>query len=800
MAERQSTANPDDLYLRAEKLWNERNYVDAESSLHQLLLLNERAEHEPFKQARALYRLGACLYYQHKVNDAVKFTEQSLSIVRDIKPQHEKFLSKVLLQMGWYLYHQGKYERATEHLRESLNIKRKLSSVDKVMMAENCAYLSRCLLSQCLTKEAEDVMREGYGLAISTDDNGVKAEAATQLAYAIHLNEGTEKEVKKLLQQADGWIKMVGEEQGKAEVLSEMGEVLVIRGDYKRANRILQEAATIQRRFLPTNHWETALTLCRLAECQVKQDQQMAALTLFHESSEMMSKSIGVEHPIRGRSLFGVAKVLLRQQKWQEAETILKESVNILHPTTSAAIRDLNYCLRMLKKDQEAVNILQQHRVVSYHQVKHQASAFQVDDLQRELEQLRESNRAIQAEKSALLQQLADQEAVTRAVTDENERQVGEVRRLLQLMQERDENNKRLQNQLSTLTNQLDNKESRLQQQGGEIDVLRHEVQEEHTTNERLARDLQRSERAVQELERLQHQYDSLIQIHDDSLQMTGLKLGTGGYGEVGVGMWSGVAVAVKTFHEEPVRVTDFNISLIRREVSVSSRVHHPNVVSICGAIIDNEVPLRIVMELLEGSLKDVINAALRSRYLSMREQVDIAVGCLCGVMYLHQLQPAFLRGDICSTNILISKTMQAKIGDLGSCRFSNESLSVGPLSPQYIAPERVVEGRAAAPSNTTEADMYSLGVTFVELFTGVATERKLRERQFQAVPYVPLQDICYAMAEENPRDRISAAAALMQVNAVKQNDEYTSCPPKRMVKGKKHKEDKVTLVEMPWM
>ena len=33
------------------------------------------------------------------------------------------------------------------------------------------------------------------------------------------------------------------------------------------------------------------------------------------------------------------------------------------------AIRDLNYCLRMLKKDQEAVDILQQHqRVVSYHQ------------------------------------------------------------------------------------------------------------------------------------------------------------------------------------------------------------------------------------------------------------------------------------------------------------------------------------------------------------------------------------------------------------------------------------------------
>ena len=35
------------------------------------------------------------------------------------------------------------------------------------------------------------------------------------MAYAIQLNEGTEEEVKKLLQQADGWIQMVKEGQGK---------------------------------------------------------------------------------------------------------------------------------------------------------------------------------------------------------------------------------------------------------------------------------------------------------------------------------------------------------------------------------------------------------------------------------------------------------------------------------------------------------------------------------------------------------------------------------------------------------
>ena len=36
------------------------------------------------------------------------------------------------------------------------------------------------------------------------------------MAYAIHLNEGTEEEVKKLLQQADGWIEMMGEGEDEA--------------------------------------------------------------------------------------------------------------------------------------------------------------------------------------------------------------------------------------------------------------------------------------------------------------------------------------------------------------------------------------------------------------------------------------------------------------------------------------------------------------------------------------------------------------------------------------------------------
>ena len=79
--------------------------------------------------------------------------------------------------------------------------------------------------------------------------------------------------------------------------------------------------------------------------------------------------------------------------------------------------------------------------------------------------------------------------------------------------------------------NTIEQQGSTIEEQRRQMNVLRQEVQEKQTTNERLARDLQRSESAVQELQQLQHQYDSVTLIRDDSLHVTGLKLGEGAYG-----------------------------------------------------------------------------------------------------------------------------------------------------------------------------------------------------------------------------------------------------------------------------
>ena len=106
----------------------------------------------------------------------------------------------------------------------------------------------------------------------------------------------------------------------------------------------------------------------------------------------------------------------------------------------------------------------------------------------------------------------------------------------------------------------------------------------------------------------------------------------------VRIGYWRGCPVAVKSLHEELAK-EHHQRRLFEQEVSVCSRLHHPNIASICGVIQQRDAPFSLIMELLQASLSDVIEAALLSdRYLTLREQTDLSHDCLNGLTYLHDL------------------------------------------------------------------------------------------------------------------------------------------------------------------
>ena len=273
------------------------------------------------------------------------------------------------------------------------------------------------------------------------------------------------------------------------------------------------------------------------------------------------------------------------------------------------------------------------------------------------------------------------------------------------------------------------------------------------------------------------------------------------------MGRWQGVDVAVKTFHEHlrsdlDVLVRERMIKIIRREVSICAQVCHPNVVATCGATFTLNFPLRLVMELMEGSLENVIDAANEVKcYLTMREKVDLAAGCVCGLMYLHGMPGTTLHGDIRPSNVLVTLTMEAKIGDLGAARLATStSVSVGQLSRPYIAPERMVESGGNPVHNSVQADIYSLGVTLLELFTGLGADPDEREEQLSRLSHPRLLAVTSKLLPHNPQERIKSEVALKMLLSAKEDRSYKESPPKRMVKGIRSGSQKLQLVDKPWM
>ena len=264
------------------------------------------------------------------------------------------------------------------------------------------------------------------------------------------------------------------------------------------------------------------------------------------------------------------------------------------------------------------------------------------------------------------------------------------------------------------------------------------------------------------------------------------------------MGYWRGCFVAVETFCE--MLRTKYHVALFKQEVAVSRELRHPNVTVMYGVTLVDGRPLQIITELLEGSLIDVIIAALRCKqFLSLREQIDIALGITAGISYLHQLGPVgVLHGNIRASKILITSLMEAKVKSCGTNSFADSDLDAGPVSPNYLAPERYPE-RSTIQANTTMADVYSMGVTLIELMTGQQPVASCRFQQASDVRHPLVKRLCYEMVTIDPELRPAAYECFKVLEKVHKSDEYNKCPPKRMVKGKLHGEETVTLTTEPW-
>ncbi|KAG6474876.1 hypothetical protein ZIOFF_064092 [Zingiber officinale] len=196
------------------------------------------------------------------------------------------------------------------------------------------------------------------------------------------------------------------------------------------------------------------------------------------------------------------------------------------------------------------------------------------------------------------------------------------------------------------------------------------------------------------------------------------LKIGEGGFGSVYKGFLRNTAVAIKLLHPQSMQ----GISEFHQEVSILSRVRHPNLVTLIGACSET---LALVYEFLpNGSLEDRLACKDNFEPLSWQVRTRIIAEICCALIFLHSSNPyPIVHGDLKPDNILLDANYVSKIGDFGISRLLDQSSSCSTLSynttnPRgtfaYMDPEYVTTGEL-----TPQSDVYSFGIIILRLLTG---------------------------------------------------------------------------------
>ncbi|XP_031494390.1 serine/threonine-protein kinase CTR1-like isoform X1 [Nymphaea colorata] len=214
-----------------------------------------------------------------------------------------------------------------------------------------------------------------------------------------------------------------------------------------------------------------------------------------------------------------------------------------------------------------------------------------------------------------------------------------------------------------------------------------------------------------------------------------GTRVGIGFFGEVFRGIWNGTDVAIKIFLEQDL--TAENMEDFCNEISLLSRLRHPNVILFLGAC-TKPPHLSMVTEYMEmGSLYYLIHMSGQKKKLSWRRRLKMLRDICRGLMYIHRMK--IVHRDLKSANCLVNKHWTVKICDLGLSRMMvdapmRDSSSAG--TPEWMAPELIRN-----EPFTEKCDIFSFGVIMWELCT--------LKRPWEGIPAM---QVIYTVAQEGVR------------------------------------------------
>ncbi|CAE6455111.1 unnamed protein product, partial [Rhizoctonia solani] len=217
---------------------------------------------------------------------------------------------------------------------------------------------------------------------------------------------------------------------------------------------------------------------------------------------------------------------------------------------------------------------------------------------------------------------------------------------------------------------------------------------------------------------------------HMDPIQHSAVLMSGGGFGDIWKGeLLDGTKVAIKVWRASLIEQCDYKmLKRATREIYLWSKMKHANVHELMGVVLFKGQSLGMVSEWMDnGNLHEY----LRKHPDANRYQLCVQVAS--GVAYIHTF--GMVHGDIKALNVLISSNGDAKLTDFGLSTMSESSLEFSATTSQagsirWVSPEQLLQGSA----RSMPSDVYALGMTLLEIFSGTMPYYPQCARDFQVL------------------------------------------------------------------
>ncbi|CAN4098321.1 unnamed protein product [Withania somnifera] len=213
----------------------------------------------------------------------------------------------------------------------------------------------------------------------------------------------------------------------------------------------------------------------------------------------------------------------------------------------------------------------------------------------------------------------------------------------------------------------------------------------------------------------------------EDLLRASAEVLGKGTFGTAYKAVLEiGTIVTVK-------RLRDVGISEreSKEKIETVGAMNHENLVPLRAYYFSREEKLLVFDYMPMGSLSALLHGSKGAGRTPLNWEIrsSIALGIARGIEYLHSQGPDVSHGNIKSSNVLLTKSYEARVSDFGIANLvglpSSPTRVVGYRAPEVTDPRKI----------SHKADVYSFGVLLLELLTGKAPSHALLNEEGVDLP-----------------------------------------------------------------